>query len=570
MNWSHYQEAIFDAVAHSDDSLLIEALAGSGKTSTIVEAIRYVPEGKSICLLAFNKRIAEELQQRVQRPGARCMTLHAAGWAAWRRAVSLEGACQVESRKTGLILDDLVESRQLTERDRWRYSGQMGKLISLAKGAGIVPENTGTLTPCNPHPSMCAGLAPDTDETWLDLIDHYGLDAEEVSLDLARKVLAESIARGKDQADFDDMQYLPLVHGVPFEQYDVVFVDESQDVAPIQLEMLSRMARRVISVGDENQAIYGFRGAHSDAMRLIQQRFNCKPLPLSISYRCPKAVVLHARQWVPQIEYAENAKDGYVGEAGTDWQQICLCGHPLDSHDDQKCGGELCGCLSFVPEGVNRGSGPVDNSVDSVDIPSTQVDGVSKFRGALEDFHAGDAILCRVNRPLVALAFRLIRARVPAKVLGRDIGQGLVALVKKLCGKSSCDLKELQVRIDRYRMKETDRLTRRKEYAAVGVLEDKLGTLETFMGEVDSVGELLREIEGLFGEDVQGVVLSSVHKSKGLEFERVFILDAHEHMPSPWAKQAWEQVQERNLQYVAATRAKVELRYISSDEITGG
>lgn len=570
MLWSQYQTAIFEAVSQSTDSLLIEACAGAGKTSTIVEAIKYVPSDKSICMLAFNKRIAEELQKRVTSPNARCMTLHAAGWAAWRRAVSLEGACEVDGRKTAKVMQELQDQKVISERDRWKYAGQMGRLISLAKGAGLVPEAEHTLTPCSPHPSMLAGLVPDTDDVWMDLIDHYGLEEEECSIPLARKVLAESIARGKDAADFDDMLYLPLIHGVPFERYDVLFVDEAQDVSPIQMEMIERMVReggRIVAVGDRKQSIYGFRGADCSAMDKIQERFRCKPLPLSISYRCPKAVVLHAQQWVPHLEYAESAVDGYVGEMGTDWAgqaevalgaPICFCGHGIEAHSraemvngsEGKCYGIDCGCLSYLPDG------------------STGQLGISKFRGRLEDFHEGDAILCRVNRPLIALAFRLIRARVPCKVLGRDIGQGLVALIKKLTKNApGASVSELQVRVDRYRAKETQRLTDRKEWAALGQLTDKLDCLETFMSEAETVAEVVREIEGMFGEGQVGVTLSSIHKAKGLEWSRVFVLDRELYQPSPWAKRRWELDAETNLLYVGAMRAKAELRYISSGEI---
>jgi superfamily I DNA/RNA helicase len=562
MNWSPYQLAIFDAVAHTNDSLIIEAVAGSGKTTTIVEAINHVPSNQSVCFLAFNKSIATELSKRVTAPNAKCMTLHAAGWAAWRRAVSLEGLCEVDGRKTGKILEELVEQRKVTEGERWKYGGQLGKLLGYAKGAGIVPKRV----------EGYRGLVEDTDDAWFDLIDHYGMDEDEVSIDLARMVLAESIVRGKDICDFDEMLYLPIVSGVPFERYDVVFCDEAQDISGIQMEMLSRMLQgggRLICVGDSHQAIYQWRGAQTNSMQQIQERFGCRPLPLSISYRCPKSVVIWAQQWVQHLEWAGGAEDGYVGAEGTDWAgqaeialgaplMQCLCGDRKEQHiGGGRCMAPMCGCLSYVPE---------YKQTDECDLEAES--GISKFRGALEDFRAGDAILCRVNRPLVALAFRLIRARVPSKVLGRDIGQGLVGLVRKLLKNApSGDLRALGEKLDQYRQKEQQRLGRRKRWAELASLEDRLATLEEFMGEVDSVDQLIREIEGLFAEGVQGVVLSSIHKAKGMEWSRVFVLDAGQYQPSPWAKRDWELEGERCLQYVAATRAKAELRYITSAEL---
>jgi superfamily I DNA/RNA helicase len=67
-------------------------------------------------------------------------------------------------------------------------------------------------------------------------------------------------------------------------------------------------------------------------------------------------------------------------------------------------------------------------------------------------------------------------------------------------------------------------------------------------------------VDSLFGDNVTGLlVLSTIHKAKGREWERVFWLDRIGTCPSKWARQAWQQDQEKNLMYVAATRAKSEL-----------
>lgn len=137
MNWSHYQQAIFEAVAHTQDSLLIEASAGSGKTSTIVEAIKYVPQDQSIVLLAFNKAIQQALASKVTSPNARCMTLHSCGLQAWKRFIGPEAASalRVDSGKTRELLRELVDYRTS------RQFPALGKIIGLAKQVGLVPGN---------------------------------------------------------------------------------------------------------------------------------------------------------------------------------------------------------------------------------------------------------------------------------------------------------------------------------------------------------------------------------------------------------------------------------------------
>jgi superfamily I DNA/RNA helicase len=78
------------------------------------------------------------------------------------------------------------------------------------------------------------------------------------------------------------------------------------------------------------------------------------------------------------------------------------------------------------------------------------------------------------------------------------------------------------------------------------------------------VNDLVNEIYSMFGDEKemaqkQLLTLMTAHRSKGLEWNRVFILGRATLMPSPYAKKAWEQQQESNIEYVAITRAKAEL-----------
>jgi superfamily I DNA/RNA helicase len=495
MEWSSYQKEIFEWIERSSDSLIIEAVAGSGKTTTIVEAIKHVPSSQSVIFLAFNKSIADELRRRVTQPNARCMTLHSLGLTAWKQHLQWDaGELEIDGGKTRAIVDELK-----LEYGEW--TKEMTKLVGLAKGGGLTPKEL-----------VAAGfgtLLLDSQETWDELMDRYDIDFEQVDLDLVREVLAIGIQKAREVIDFDDMLYMPVIAGSQFEKVDVVFLDEAQDVNNIQAEIVSRMLHtqsRVVAVGDPHQAIYGFRGAMQDSMEQLGKRFHCTQLPLSVSYRCPKGVVTRAREWVSHILASESAIDGLV-EHCPEWN--------------------------------------------------------------VKDFLPGDAILCRNARPVVAVAFHLIRNKVAARVVGRDIGQGLVALVNKMKARTIADL---DARLSLYRAREVGRLQGQKgSQGKIAALDDKLETVRVFMEEAGphaGIGTLIASIESLFGEsqEMRGMVTcSTVHKSKGLEFERVFVLDAGELMPSRWARQEWELQQEFNLCYVAATRAKRELRYISSE-----
>jgi DNA helicase II / ATP-dependent DNA helicase PcrA len=504
-DWSGYQEAIFKEVEQGTGSLTIEAVAGSGKTTTIVEAINRVPGDRSIAFLAFNKSIAETLRTKITASNAKCMTLHSAGFNAWRRSLEFDAMnLDVDSGKTRGIVED--ESGILSPSEREDWNGTLTRLVSIAKNAGM---GTG------PWP----GLLANEDENWMELVDRYGLEPEDVEdrLDIVRKVLAKSLDLSREVIDYDDMLWVPILMGTSFEKQDVIFVDEAQDLSAIQVEMVSRMVRireagdefaatRIIAIGDSKQAIYGFRGAMSDSMEKIARRFHAEKLPLSVTYRCGRKIVEHVQRIVPHIEWWEGAGEGEVKY--------------LDRWNHQT-------------------------------------------------FNLGDAILCRVNCPLAGLALHLIKNKIPARVLGRDIGQGLVKLVESQKART---VGELLTRLEQYRERQATRLGKAKGgKAKLAALDDRIETIQVFAEErelTDLVSKLTWEISQLFGKDGQAnescVTLSTVHKAKGLEWDRVFILDADKFMPGPWATQDWEREQEENLMYVAETRGKRELVYIST------
>lgn len=327
-------------------------------------------------------------------------------------------------------------------------------------------------------------------------------------IEIARMVLQYS-NQDLINIDFDDMLYLTLRNGAPVRQYDNVFVDEAQDTNAVQRALLHRMVRpggRLIAVGDRGQAIYGFRGTDSDAMEQMQEEFNATELPLSISYRCPQSVVRAAQEYVGIIKASPTAIEGEVK-----------------------------------------------------DIAQMNV----------ADFRSTDAVLCRNTAPLVSLAYRLITRRVPVRILGREIGDGLVALIKRLSAKS---LDHLLEKLAAYEDKEVAKLVGRKKETAAQAVQDKCNSIRAFVDSMDqnsTIDQLITEIKSLFErDDVKGdiLTLATVHKSKGREWPRVYILDRHL-MPSKWARQAWQHQQEANLIYVAYTRAMESLYFINSNGI---
>ncbi len=309
--WSPYQEAVFDAM-DSNRNLLINAVAGSGKTTTIIEAMH---RARGRCgFFAFNKAIAEDIKSRVS--GQLVQTLNALGHSLWRQN---EPSAKLETMKVSEILRKLMRPTDFKE-----YGWQLRSVVSLMKANAF-------------------GITQDIlDQDVADLIESYQMDfPAEIIEDLAQiaiKAFMQSIEDRKT-FDFDDQLYAPVAFDWTFPKLDCAFIDEAQDLNPLQhlmMEMLVQRGSRLVAVGDPHQGIYGFRGAMTDSISKLQSQFNMLELPLSISYRCPKAVVSEAQQLVPHIQASPSAIQGQVSWADSDpetfvdgWMIICRNNAPL-------------------------------------------------------------------------------------------------------------------------------------------------------------------------------------------------------------------------------------------------
>ena len=484
VNFSTYQNELFSAL-NNEASIIVDAKAGSGKTTTIVEAANRLDTSSSILFLAFNRSIVEELKSRLPR-NVNCATFNSVGWRSW---LSFTGKkfVKVDAAKTRGIIRE-----RFPIDDQEIYAAFVNKMVALAKSNGIT-------------------LDSDIDD-WYSLADHHGVFVDNEDADytrayeLCRKTLNESIRIANFVCDFDDQIYMPWLRRASFQKYDCVFIDEAQDTSPIQADLISRMVAnggKIIAVGDPAQAIYGFRGADHNAMNNIRDTFGAVTMPLSISYRCAKAIIREAQKYVPDIEAFEHAPEG---------------------------------------------------SVKIIDQYS------------IDDFDSKTAILCRNNAPLIEMAYQIIARGKGVNILGRDIGGGLKNLINKM---KAVNVENLSVKLNNWLDKESEKLRNKDQEDKIQILEDKVTCINVFIDnlpeEKNSISDLINAIDALFSSSTSGVVLSSVHKSKGSEWDKVFILDFEKLMPSPYAKKEWQRIQENNLIYVAITRAKKELGYISSN-----
>lgn len=448
--WNRFQQDIFEDVRNGTGHTVVIARAGTGKTTTVVESFQHVPRGASVQMVAFNKKIAEELKQRAPKR-VDVSTCHSFGL----RIVSKHlGRIPIDADKTYKLFGDIYRQSPNFPRALCRVAC---KLVSLAK-------------------SSLASTPEELDA----IVDDFGLvDGEEFRReDLLADALSilERSRKNLEAIDFDDMIWLPHVLALKGPTYDRVFVDETQDLCAAQIELALKSCTifdgRICAVGDDRQAIYGFRGAASDSIPNIIKRLDAKVLPLAVTYRCPVRVVQVAQKIVPDLEAAPGAVDGIVRES----------------------------------------------------------DEAAMLAAALP----GDFVLSRINAPLIGHALKLLREGRRATVLGRDIGTNLAGIVRRSKAATVIELDQyLDGWVANENARLMAKNPPKEQEAQI--VSDKAECIRALAEAATSVQVVLDRIESLFTDlrDSNAVVFSTTHKAKGLEADRVWMLaDTYRRRPS--------------------------------------
>lgn len=289
------QQAIIDAAKNTSESILVNALAGAAKTTTL-EMICHALPVQPILSLAFNKRIADEMAKRL--PGhVQARTLNSVGHRVWMQTCT--GRVSLETKKTYNILKARIDALDRRDRsDAYAAFGDIMKCVGKAKMKGYIPNGK------YPH----AVRLTKVEEFW----DSMDYDMSDFERSLVDEVLTESIRLAyAGLIDFDDQIYMPTLFGGSFPRFPLVMCDEVQDLSEINHAMLERLVtQRLIAVGDPYQSIYGFRGARRSGMAALQQKFSMREMGLSISFRCPRVIVENARFRAPHMQYPDWAVEG--------------------------------------------------------------------------------------------------------------------------------------------------------------------------------------------------------------------------------------------------------------------
>lgn len=482
---SPQQRAIFDFVATGSGHGLVVARAGTGKTTTILEALNYLPPHASVLCCAFNVRIRDKLRDSAPE-GVTVRTLHQLG----RDTLRSFG----DFRKFRHDEDDKKAQRMAVAAIRGsRFDPEAPESHEDAK---TIHDEVVHLVATGAR--LVKATLTTTRDDLINLVHEHDLcpsyieEANEIAEYIAAAV-RNSLAAWP-VTDFDDEVWLPVHYGLGLRQFDYVFIDEAQDLTLAQIRLALSAAHehgRIIAIGDPAQAIYRWRGADRDPFDRLKTELKATVLPLSVSYRCPQAVIRLAQKTVEDIEAHTDAPEGRV-----------------------------------VP---------------------------IKLGDMLTTIQPGDFLLSRTNAPLAQLGLDLSRNGVPTRVVGAsDIGNMLINLARRSRRKTCGALSEW---LDTYVEKEQERLAGRK--MAQQYAEDKAETLKSFMDHDNQpVTDLIARITRFYDEQRtsrRAVILSTVHRLKGDEADRVFVLE------ETFFLSRGDPEEEQNIWYVAVTRAKQSL-----------
>lgn len=521
--WSDQQEAIFREVICGRGDVIVNSVAGSGKTTTAEEASRRIPYylHRATLMCAFNKHIQEELlrRQRAGRIPAPIMisTLHSLGYQALREHFRPKHPDRWLSEYKYDRIADAYWVRVLSDTlplDYIESSDARADKIAAAELTRLAMLNLSDAS----DPEALKALSA-----------RYGVIYDMIKEAVILKAVPEMIKIGSglkklrdyrsrplhpsEAISFEDMVYLPVALSLPLKRYSLVFVDEFQDLNPCQREMIFAMRSengRTIFLGDRAQSIYGFMGADVSNFDRIIELTGATQLDLTVSRRCPKSVVALAKEYEPRIESAPDAPEGEVIRTSAE------------------------GILSEAFRAAK-------------DAPPNEVSFL---------------ILCRINAPLVPLAIALIEEGVAAKIRGRDIGKGLIRLLDHLSEMAGFSFQQFNS-FAKAHLKFQEETLEGQPGASTKLAElgDRLACLVAVRkatinewGEIANVRLMKEVIEDLFDDEAKAVTLSTIHKSKGLEAREVGIVKP-ELLPHPKCEADWELEQESNLAYVAVTRS---------------
>lgn len=534
---STYQQDILDFFLNNPQSnMLVNALAGSGKSTTACMLSEH--SKTSDLYIAFNASVVEEFKKKIKNPKTKVMTMHSLAYSIMLYNVEQEskdsgekpkGFGSQRSKRT-VSLDNFKPHKILDEEITKRY----GRYIEFAKRVFLKDNYINLYNLCR---LTLTDMSSNKDVSRL-IDDHVlflyygdeGYSAPDISEITSTLKILDTKSRQQFETqgiiDFTDMLWITF-NKLKYDNWEVpywalytnIYCDEVQDFSNIQLNFLKFIKRtkgRYVFIGDFHQAIYNFAGANAQAFNQIPKMFApVKTFDLPICYRCAKSHLSRVNR-----EY----------------------GIPILPCDDAPMG--------FV------------KTIDKSKIS--------------EYAKAGDMVISRKNKWIAEVVLDLARNGTPIFIEDKE----MVGAIKRQILSSKCTSvgtleKFLQKVISNYNKKLFEIVS--KNVREGGHEEERLEAVAETNSKIDNTSFLLEILEGYLENHASSdsvskfsnfidkllnttpspncVRLCSIHKAKGLEATNVFVLNEAK-INYDFRNSKEQNIQEKNLSYIATTRAK--------------
>ena len=538
MELSKYQSDILQAIKSRYElpageqikGLLIEALAGTGKSFMLVEICSLLQDlgvkPDEVRLVVFGRKNKDDLAIKL---GARIGSN-------WKGSVST-----LHSLSYAILREALNTDHKTFKLQNWKYNDIAANLGYIRRTEYAGKGKDRRYIPGNLFSSFPEDKIRELEREFLQLLELLRLYCSPPYLDSITELVelhsldipvnkqvveaaVECLRIGLHDAinnfviDCTDMSWVLWMHRDNCKgtlekwrsQFRMIAVDECQDTDILQLNILSLLIdpakNFLVAVGDKHQAVYSFRGCVSDGVQKFTQMFNCEVLPLPVNYRCGRSHLDLVRKIFPHI--------------------------PIEPHP-----------------GAGKGEIKILKN--------------SEFLSLFQDESKSYIGVCRKNAPLLIYAIRLLAAGKPVKIKDKSLGKRVLDEVDRIITKSKIpyELETFPQALTDYEAKERDRLLKYKDSEArISLLTDMLAAVMALFEAYQPVdlGEWILVIDKIFDESEgrRCINLYSIHSGKGGEGDVAFIIEP-ELMPfSHKGQTAEEKEQENNLLYVALTRPK--------------
>ena len=335
----------------------------------------------------------------------------------------------------------------------------------------------------------------------INIITHYGLTFNVPLEQVCSDAIEFLDESDKDESviDFDDMVRFPIIRNSITPSFDYFFLDEAQDNTPIRNELLRQMKEK-----------------------------GCQVIAVGDEFQ---------------------AIYGFAGADSDSMNKIQEAISPivLPMTINFRCGKNIITKAQTIVPDIKAFDGSIDGEVHY-----TNPEEFEKL------FQPGDVALSRFNKVIIPICFKLIKQGKKATIQGRDFGSMLKGMVT---GFQATTIDEFYKQIDKWQERQ---LAHSKNESSTAAITDRYECLKFFADNSDTVEQIVERIDAIFVKDSSdGYKLSTVHRAKGMEFSRVFILDSNNFMKTHPKMMPWEQRQLQNLMYVAITRAKEKLYFVS-------